>query len=70
MDTDETAKYFPEKVDPYYEGLTKWHTYVKDMVKALNSPFGYNVPRFKALTIDDLFDRNEQEKKKSEKLNK
>lgn len=55
---------------PCYAPLFKYHTYVKDMVKALNSPFGYNVPRFKALTIDDLFDRNEQEKKKSEKLNK
>ena len=55
---------------PCYAPLLKYHTYVKDMVKALNSPFGYNVPRFKALTIDDLFDRNEQEKKKSEKLNK
>lgn len=55
---------------PCYAPLFKWHTYVKDMVKALNSPFGYNIPRFKALTIDDLFDRNEQEKKKSEKLDK
>ena len=59
-----------EQNHPCYAPLFKYHTYVKDMVKALNSPFGYNVPRFKALTIDDLFDRNEQEKKKSEKLNK
>lgn len=43
----------------YNKQLTQWHTYVKDYVKALNSPFGYNIPRFKALTIEQLFDRNE-----------
>ncbi len=58
-----------EKNFPYFAQLFKWHTYVKDMVKALNSPFGYNVPRFKALTIDDLFDRNEP-KKDGKKLDK
>ena len=30
------------------------------MVKALNAPFGYNIPRFKNLSIDDLFDMNEE----------
>ena len=54
---------------PCYAPLFKYHTYVKDMVKALNSPFGYNIPRFKALTIDDLFDRNEP-KKGGKKLDK
>lgn len=54
---------------PCYAPLFKYHTYVKDMVKALNSPFGYNIPRFKALTIDDLFDRNEP-KKDVKKLDK
>lgn len=43
----------------YNKQLIQWHTYVKDYVKALNSPFGYNIPRFKALTIESLFDRNE-----------
>lgn len=43
----------------YNKQLIQWHTYVKDYVKALNSPFGYNIPRFKALTIEQLFDRNE-----------
>lgn len=56
---------------PCYAPLFKYHTYVKDMVKALNSPFGYNTSRFKVLSIDDLFDRNEQEKKgKAKKLDK
>uniref|UniRef100_UPI003FD82B6C type VI-D CRISPR-associated RNA-guided ribonuclease Cas13d n=1 Tax=Ruminococcus bicirculans (ex Wegman et al. 2014) TaxID=1160721 RepID=UPI003FD82B6C len=35
------------------------HGYTKDFVKALNSPFGYNIPRFKNLSIEQLFDRNE-----------
>ena len=48
-----------EKNYPQYAPLFKWNTYVKDMVKALNSPFGYNIPRFKDLSIDALFDRNE-----------
>lgn len=43
-----------------YEGdLNKYHTYRNDFVKALNSPFGYNIPRFKNLSIEQLFDRNE-----------
>lgn len=37
----------------------KNHGYTKDFVKALNSPFGYNIPRFKNLSIEQLFDRNE-----------
>jgi hypothetical protein len=47
------------EVSRYFADLNKWNTYVKDMVKALNAPFGYNIPRFKNLSIDALFDRNE-----------
>ena len=43
----------------YEEDLLKNHGYTKDFVKALNSPFGYNIPRFKNLSIEQLFDRNE-----------
>lgn len=43
----------------YEEDLLKNHGYTKDFVKALNSPFGYNIPRFKNLSIKQLFDRNE-----------
>ena len=32
--------------------------YCKDFVKAYCIPFGYNLPRYKNLTIDALFDRN------------
>lgn len=43
----------------YGDDLLKNHGYTKDFVKALNSPFGYNIPRFKNLSIEQLFDRNE-----------
>ena len=44
---------------PRYFELVKQHgTYCKDFVKALNVPFGYNLPRYKNLSIDELFDRN------------
>lgn len=43
----------------YEDDLLKKHGYTKDFVKALNSPFGYNIPRFKNLSIEQLFDRNE-----------
>ena len=42
----------------YFQNLASYKSYVKDYVKALCSPFGYNVPRFKSLTVEDLFDRN------------
>lgn len=40
------------------------------MVKALNSPFGYNLPRFKNLSIDALFDKNEMNEITDEELDK
>ena len=43
----------------YEDDLLKNHGYTKDFVKALNSPFGYNIPRFKNLSVEQLFDRNE-----------
>lgn len=43
----------------YEDDLLKNHGYTKDFVKAINSPFGYNIPRFKNLSIEQLFDRNE-----------
>lgn len=48
-----------EKKIKYEDDLLKNHGYTKDFVKALNSPFGYNIPRFKNLSIKQLFDRNE-----------
>lgn len=48
-----------EDIIKYEDDLLKNHGYTKDFVKALNSPFGYNIPRFKNLSIEQLFDRNE-----------
>lgn len=44
------------KVEEYFNAVKTHHTYCKDFVKALNSPFGYNLPRFKNLSVDALFD--------------
>ncbi len=45
-------------IEKYKDLVIDNGTYNKDMVKALCSPFGYNLPRFKNLTIEDLFDKN------------
>ena len=42
--------------------------YVKDFVKALCVPFGYNLSRYKNLSIDILFDRNETREHKKVKI--
>ncbi len=42
----------------YIEQIEKHHTYCKDMVKALNVPFAYSLPRYKNLSVNELFDRN------------
>ena len=42
----------------YFDNVKKYNTYSKDFVKALCVPFGYNLARFKNLSIDRLFDMN------------
>lgn len=42
----------------YFKLLDHYHTPVKDFTKELNTPFAYNLSRYKNLSIDDLFDRN------------
>lgn len=46
------------KLLQYFELIRKHGTYCKDFVKALNVPFAYNLPRYKNLSIQELFDRN------------
>lgn len=52
-----------EQVNPklldYFRLVEEHHTYCKDFVKALNVPFAYNLPRYKNLSIKELFDRND-----------
>lgn len=42
----------------YFELIKNYKTYCKDFVKALNVPFAYNLARYKNLSINELFDRN------------
>lgn len=48
--------------------MTTYRTYCKDLVKALNITFGYNLPRYKNLSIDGLFDKNRPGDKKESVL--
>lgn len=51
-----------ERLNPrtkeYFRKVEKYGSYCKDFVKALNTPFAYNLPRYKNLSIDELFDKN------------
>lgn len=42
----------------YFDTVEKYGKYRKDFVKALNTPFGYNLARYKNLSIEGLFDKN------------
>ena len=42
----------------YFNSVKTYRTYCKDFTKALNIPFCYNLPRYKNLSIDCLFDYN------------
>ncbi len=50
-----------ENIEKFAQPVLTHHTYCKDFVKALNVPFGYNLARFKNLSINELFDMNEKE---------
>lgn len=52
----------------YKQLIAKHHTYCKDLVKALNTPFGYNLARYKNLSIGELFDRNNYNAKTKETI--
>lgn len=51
-----------EKMMADFEKVALTHTYCMDQVKALNASFSYNLPRFKNLSIEALFDKNAIEK--------
>ena len=53
-----TAQQLNPKTSRYFSDIQKYHTASKDFIKALNVPFAYNLPRYKNLSIDALFDRN------------
>ena len=49
----------------YFSKVETYRTCCKDFIKALNTPFAYNLPRYKNLSIDELFDRNRPLKKEN-----
>ncbi len=55
---DYCPQVYIDKSLEYFDKLNKYGTYCKDFTKALNSPFGYNLARYKNLSIEGLFDRN------------
>ena len=63
MQSCKKMNYKLDNSSSYYRQVSQYPTYVK----ALNSPFGYNIPRFKNLTIEALFDRNIQYENSTEK---
>ena len=60
-----TYKHFNETVTDkskvYFRNVAQFGTYCKDLVKALNTPFGYKLARYKNLSINELFDKNAQQ---------
>lgn len=53
------------KLKAYFDNVRRYGSYCKDLVKALNVPFAYNLPRYKNLSIDALFDKNRPSKLKN-----
>lgn len=43
----------------YFEKLETYRTYCKDFLHVLCLPFAYCIPRYKNLSVEQLFDRNE-----------
>lgn len=41
-----------------FDKTLQYHSYNKDLVKALNAPFGYNLARYKNLSIEQLFSKD------------
>ncbi len=59
------ARDINDKTKEYFELVENHNTYCKDFVKALCVPFAYNLARFKNLSIDGLFDKNDTREKRN-----
>ena len=68
-DRIETAEKTCGKTKQYFALVREHGSYCKDFVKALCVPFGYNLPRFKNLSIDGLFDMHDQRKNSDTSIN-
>lgn len=78
-DVNTESKYHPgsmiadeEMMNPalleYFKKVDTYHSYCKDFVKALNVAFAYNLPRYKNLSIKELYDRNDYNPTKGKKI--
>lgn len=47
-----------ENARGYFDAITEYGSYSKDLLKDLNLPFAYNLARYKNLSIEGLFDMN------------
>lgn len=54
----------------YFGKISQYHSCCRDFIKALNVPFAYNLPRYKNLSIDGLFDKNRPGEKGCGKIRK
>ena len=62
-----TAAELNPKTLEYFSKVTKYGSCCRDFIKALNVPFAYNLPRYKNLSIDGLFDMNRPGKREETK---
>lgn len=63
------GKDISETTKRYISLVNEHGSYCKDFVKALCVPFAYNLPRFKNLSIDGLFDKNDTREKRNTSIN-
>ncbi len=66
---DNTDSEKAEAIRKYFENAKAYKSYSKDLVKALNVPFGYNLARYKNLSIEQLFDKNDDRNKNKDNRN-
>lgn len=49
-----------DDIKKYMDNVKKYHSYSKDFVKVINVPFGYNLARYKNLSIECLFNSRDE----------
>lgn len=52
-----------DDIPPKLREIDKYGSYSKDFLHMINAPFGYNIPRYKNLSIECLFDRDREKVK-------
>lgn len=57
----------PEWYKSCMQKVEQYHSYNKDVIKILNMPFAYNLPRYKNLSVEYLFNDLDNEAQKEQK---